>query len=159
MSRPEPQYDMDNEKSVCYKIKWAICNQENFSEHVIDGFSPAECRSRFSKETLLHITAWRGNQVTAQDLVEKYNINVNDTDLLGDTALHYAVTLHNPGVLKKLLEIGANPLLRNTSGNTPRDLAQREFEPTNEILSILSKAEEYSAQQMACFSRKILLIE
>ncbi len=48
---------------------------------------------------------------------------INDRDKTGGSALHLAVLQNHPPLVFLLLELGADPLLKNHDGKTPRDVA------------------------------------
>lgn len=52
----------------------------------------------------------------------KYNLSVNQADLKGATALHFAViSMHNKNV-QALIKLGADPNFQDVDGNTPLHL-------------------------------------
>ena len=54
-------------------------------------------------------------------LITSENINAKNSD--GNTALHYAVNIHHPEIVKILVDRGANPFsFKNNKGQSPRDM-------------------------------------
>lgn len=76
--------------------------------------------------------------------VLKHDIDLNQQDAQGNTALHYAVMTKNYEKLKLLLQKGADPTIQNKKRITPEDLAKKIFHPMNpravETLSLLKNS-------------------
>ena len=71
-------------------------------------------------------------------LVKKFNVDA--TDDFGNTALIYAVRNDLFSVAKKLLELGADPTLRQVDGKTALDIAKSQNNQS--LIRILSEAEK-----------------
>jgi ankyrin repeat protein len=61
------------------------------------------------------------NSKNKQDILSsiKNGNSINDTDKFGSTLLHKAVVYGNVSLVKDLLELGANPRIKNMKGETP----------------------------------------
>lgn len=72
-----------------------------------------------------------------------HDVDINQKDNQGNTALHYAVFTKNYEKMKLLVQKGANPKIKNEEGITPLDLAKRMLNPNNpktpEILALFEK--------------------
>jgi ankyrin repeat protein len=85
-----------------------------------------ECRSSMYKRdcngyTLLHLAAINGcNGESAQGLIDA-GIDVDDVDLNGNTALHFAIIYDNAEVVKILVDNGCNIYKRNAQSIRPID--------------------------------------
>ncbi|MFZ0565176.1 MAG: ankyrin repeat domain-containing protein [Chlamydiales bacterium] len=73
--------------------------------------------------TLLHLAAM-GNSADVIHLLFDYPVDINATDEIGNTALHYAATNPNGALFDRLIMKGADPLARNSKGVTPLALMQ-----------------------------------
>ncbi|XP_053167318.1 ankyrin repeat domain-containing protein 22 [Hemicordylus capensis] len=58
-------------------------------------------------------------------LLLRAGANVNATDNLGRTPLHYACEMKNESIIPLLLEAGGDPSITDTEGETPLDIVQR----------------------------------
>ena len=56
--------------------------------------------------------------------MDKLKNNLNDKDQDGNTALHYAVITKDKTAAKALVEIGANPNIKNNNNKTALKIAQ-----------------------------------
>jgi len=72
-----------------------------------------------------HVSAAKGDLAYLQMLVDTGVVNVNERDDSGSTPAHKACGNGKIPVLKWLIEEGANMLLLNNAGETPRDVACR----------------------------------
>ena len=80
-------------------------------------------------------------QVVHQMLNDDPNINLNQQDELGNTALHYAANakkLHDSYLYDYLIDEGANTQLKNNKGETPQDLVGEKKNRENMEDSLLS---------------------
>ena len=78
------------------------------------------------------------NDLTTYLLLKKFNVDA--TDDFGNTALIYAVKHDLFSVAKKLLELGADPTLRQVDGKTALDIAKSENKSS--MVRILTEAEK-----------------
>ncbi len=63
---------------------------------------------------------------TLRYLIEKKNIDVNSINNSdGKTALHYAIEKKKYGNIRALLKLGADPSIKDSTGNTAKDLAMK----------------------------------
>jgi len=71
------------------------------------------------------IIACKANQYESVEiLLDNWaNVNLNNQDANGNTALHYAVQCRNPQIVQKLVEKGANEQLKNFKDQSPLDIA------------------------------------
>jgi ankyrin repeat protein len=72
---------------------------------------------------LLHVASETGDIECLEIILKHYNVNLNITDLNGNSALHVAAKLNNVEIIKVLLNFGVNPNLTNNSGKRAADLA------------------------------------
>lgn len=99
-------------------------NTERFTAYVQKGGCLTECDDQ--KLTLLHHAAFAGNEAFVRLLLEAHAmqpVNIDATDAEGWTPLHYAADRGHAGVLRQLLEEGANVNARDTMKRTPLHLA------------------------------------
>ncbi|MDR2548100.1 MAG: ankyrin repeat domain-containing protein [Rickettsiales bacterium] len=97
--------------------------------------------------TPLHCAVSSCRTKAIETLLEAEKIDVNATDKYGQTPLHLAVENGHIDIVKALIEKGANPLLRNKNGKTPRELA------TNDDIEELLKGAEKKYQEKQAFVR------
>lgn len=71
------------------------------------------------------IIATKSGCIEAVKILLKYKIDVDHQDLLGNTALHYAVELNDSYVTALLIGKKANPSIRNNEGKSALDLAKK----------------------------------
>ena len=57
-------------------------------------------------------------------LLARHSADVNCTDGTGQTALHYAFSCGHGDCVRSLIELGADPCLRDSEGNLPSDLSK-----------------------------------
>ena len=84
----------------------------------------------------IHLAAWNGQTETCRVLVKELGADVNAKDNDGWAAIHFAAGNGHMGTCRALLELGANPLLKNKDGKTAYDLAK-----TNIIQQIIKPVE------------------
>lgn len=72
---------------------------------------------------LLHCATAAGGQRAAMLLAAGARVDICDNE--GSTPLHYACSHIDVGMAKALLEAGANPFIKNSFEETPRDVAYR----------------------------------
>lgn len=69
--------------------------------------------------------ASEGN-ISLVKLLAQHGVAINARDDKGRSALHVAAAAGNLGMVKELVELGADPRVRTTLGSTPLDLAKDE---------------------------------
>lgn len=74
------------------------------------------------KEILKEIE--NGNEGIIWDLIKTKKIRATEICSDGNTLLHHAVLFGNESSIKALLDLGANPVIRNKDGKTPLELAK-----------------------------------
>ncbi|WP_341812142.1 ankyrin repeat domain-containing protein [Wolbachia endosymbiont (group A) of Conops quadrifasciatus] len=74
--------------------------------------------------TPLHEAAYSIHNETVDALLKSKKTNVNAVDKDGWTPLHWAAAVSKKSIVKALVENGADSLLINNKGQTPRDLAR-----------------------------------
>ena len=65
-----------------------------------------------------------GNEKEIQNVIKKYKIRINSQDSSGNTLLHYAVMTGNESSVKALLDLKADPSIRNNEQLTPLAMAK-----------------------------------
>ena len=78
-----------------------------------------------SGETPLMLVNFTDDPLNYTKLLIKMGADPNFTDEEEGTVLHYAAANENPDTLKYLLNVGANPFIRDGQGETPYDFANR----------------------------------
>jgi hypothetical protein len=137
-SELKPEYDMSNPESPCGKILEAMENG-NFPEFIAiaNRISAAECRTK-DGVNLLHKASVYGLNPAMDVLIKLKHMNVDKADDDGLTPLHHAVSLGMSNSTRKLLEIGANPLLEDSTSKTPRqhmeDVCKEYLEATQKLV-------------------------
>jgi ankyrin repeat protein len=71
--------------------------------------------------TPLHL-ACQNKQTKVTQILLSHPLNLDQEDIFGNTALHYAFISNNSQIIEQLLEKGANKLKQNTKGELPEDL-------------------------------------
>uniref|UniRef100_UPI00398E7B30 ankyrin repeat domain-containing protein 42-like n=1 Tax=Pristiophorus japonicus TaxID=55135 RepID=UPI00398E7B30 len=72
-----------------------------------------------------HVSAFKGDLETLQQLVESGVININERDDKGSTPMHKAAGQGHLGCLQWLIEMGGDHHIRNDAGEIPKDVAKR----------------------------------
>ncbi|XP_069747069.1 ankyrin repeat domain-containing protein 42-like isoform X3 [Narcine bancroftii] len=72
-----------------------------------------------------HVSAFKGDLETLQQLVESGVININERDDKGSTPMHKAAGQGHLGCLQWLIEMGGDHHITNDGGETPMDVAKR----------------------------------
>jgi hypothetical protein len=72
--------------------------------------------------TALHASCYTNNQVAAGLLI-RAGANVNALTENNTSPLHYAVATYNTDLVQLLMDHGADPLVEDSSGFSPTDLA------------------------------------
>jgi len=81
------------------------------------------------------------------------DVSIDEPDKLGRTALHYAACV-DAGCVARLLEAGANPFARESKGNVPASVAEREGhpEPARLLRDAMRAAESRAAEAAAALA-------
>jgi hypothetical protein len=87
----------------------------------------------FSALSAAALGASRLSRPELVDLAVHWGISPNTRDVDGSTALHHAVRVPNSEIVKKLLDVGVDPCLRNGIGQTPLEMARNLNRPVNLI--------------------------
>jgi len=74
--------------------------------------------------TALQVASAEGQLFTVRWLLEKNLSKIDETDFLGNTALHYAFQKGQKLVIEELIRWGANPQKANYEGKIPSEIAQ-----------------------------------
>jgi ankyrin repeat protein len=74
-------------------------------------------------KTPVEITLNTGNRDAVRAVFGGKAINARDSE--GNTVLHYAARVSPAAIVSLLVELGADKSIRNTSGDSPADIAQR----------------------------------
>ena len=90
------------------------------------------------KTALMAAIESKNQELTTYLLLKKFNVDTADD--FGNTALIYAVKYDFFSAAKKLLELGADPTLRQVDGKTALDIAKSENKSS--LVRILSEAEK-----------------
>ena len=116
-------YDLllQNKFRRCYL--WFVCSSDAIFEPIIDH---KESIAWFNSRgfTHLHVAILTGNEImikqycTENNLINK-TIDSNSEYFPGYTPLHFAVECEDYGIVRYLLDHGANPTLRDAKGKTP----------------------------------------
>jgi serine/threonine-protein phosphatase 6 regulatory ankyrin repeat subunit C len=83
-----------------------------------------------NKLSPLKMATLNGKKEILQEIL-KHDVDLDQQDNEGNTALHYAVLTRNYDKIKLLKDKGANSLIKNKEGISPLDLARRLFAPAN----------------------------
>ncbi|XP_069112901.1 uncharacterized protein [Argopecten irradians] len=76
-------------------------------------------------------------------MLAKKGLNIDITGSHGDTPLHCAARDYDKMLIKTLLDLGANPTIKNKDGNIPRDLAEPQtWQPDKTAIHLLREAEQ-----------------
>lgn len=88
----------------------------------------------------LHAACYQGNFQVAQMLLNQPRIELNAIDVDGRTPLMWAVEKGHEGIIRLLLEKGADPTIKNAEARTVADLARDQIRKREKILEIVSTA-------------------
>lgn len=108
---------------------------------LLKGGAVVNATSQYER-TPLHWAAWFEHEDIVDVLLE-WGANIDAENEDGETALHYAAR-YTPGMLKHLLDKGANPKVRSFVGQTPLDWAAIASE--RESFDALLEAEARAAE-------------
>jgi len=75
----------------------------------------------YKRTGLLHIAAALNQPKIAEFLVTKMDMNI-DKQYYKSTALNYAASFNADGTIKTLLDLGANPCLKDSNGSAPYEV-------------------------------------
>ena len=78
-----------------------------------------------SNRSIAHYAVKSGKINVLKYVIEKCNTNVNETDGLGNTLLHYACQVNSFDIVDYLLKLGASVHIKNNQGETPLFVAVR----------------------------------
>jgi hypothetical protein len=122
-------------------------------------------------EPALLLYASMENNVAAIELLVQYGARIEDVDIHGWTALHFAGYYKHTSVVKRLLELGANLNARSDYGETPLMMAVSSLEIVSLLIAAgvdvkvagysgrtaLSRAAEYSSSNevVDCIAKRI----
>ena len=79
----------------------------------------------FDRATPLHFSVLADNQENVKMLLKK-KANPNARDSMGNTPMHFAVTINSLPIVKLLDDFGADATIKNMEEECPIDLAQKE---------------------------------
>ncbi len=99
------------------------CGNVQIAEMLVSCGADANAKG-FHGETPLHTASASEIGILMIPFLASKGADVNAVDIHGDTPLHHAV-LMRPDNVNVLLKAGAKPDVRNASGETPRELAER----------------------------------
>lgn len=88
-------------------------------------------------DTPLHLAAEEGCTEIVKVLLQAKGIDINAANEFGQTPSHLAAEEGHTEIVKILIENGADPLIKDEHGKTPRDLAQDDV-----IKKLLEEAKE-----------------
>ena len=95
------------------------CFEENKNAVVIIAKTREQVEARgLNGMTPLHLAAENGDDSMINHLCQQKGVDVNVCDKYGATPLHYAAANCNKETMKALLELGADPLLRDSLNHT-----------------------------------------
>jgi len=100
------------------------------------------------------IVATKINKVNAVETLLNYGIDVDQQDDIGNTALHYALEIENPKIVKMIMEKNSKMDLRNENKKTARMLAEEIGNKT--ILEILDNPNTVIDQQFDVNKQKCM---
>lgn len=95
-----------------------------------------KCKPNLNKQTgpnklsPLKMATLNGKKEILEELL-KHNVDLDQQDNEGNSALHYAILTRNYEKIRLLKEKGASSFLKNKEGVTPLDLAKRLLRPAN----------------------------
>lgn len=95
-------------------------NEELLIQLIKDGKLGINDRNKEGMDPMILAVDCEFSLDTLKQLIE-LGCSVNNSDQQGRTALHYAVDLENAEIIKFLLENGADPDAKDTTGSSPRD--------------------------------------
>ncbi|OUM63929.1 hypothetical protein PIROE2DRAFT_61006 [Piromyces sp. E2] len=91
-----------------------------------------------SKNENALIIASMMNQTNAAEILLEQGINVNHQDNIGNTALHYAVEIHSPYLIHKIMSKKPDIFIKNNEGKSPVDYALEIKDKYEEIFILLT---------------------
>lgn len=114
-----------------------ICG--NTTETLIEGMRDLDVRDNGGKTLLMHVAA-RGYTDLTKRIAAK-GACINCQDLEGNTALHLALLEKNvnPDYVRLMLQLGANPGIRNKAGQSCIDLASAKSRPKSRRMMLAAR--------------------
>lgn len=135
-------------------LMWAVANAENHLAMVLAKHPPRTSAAAYlniqcneQRNTALHLAIGKGYKEHSADgqrlactndqlvrLFVDLGADVRIPNRQGNTPLHLACIHRNSAMIHYLLEHGADPLARNSSGKTPGDLLSLSYKEASDIL-------------------------
>lgn len=138
----------DGENVLHYAARYG---ENDIIQRLLDMDINIMCKTARQK-TILHILSARANKEEFIEYVIDKGVDVNEVDVLGNTALHYASEKGQFGNVQILLRAGASPLMRNLKQEMPMDkmnnTAHSDPEAIVKVSALLSKAMRATYQKM-----------
>ena len=91
------------------------------------------------RRSLLHIAAYTVN-LDAISILVNNGLNINAKNTRDETPLHYAIIWNRDESVNRLLQLGANPWLRDKKGRTPLNVEEEKKTKNNNIIGMLRVA-------------------
>jgi hypothetical protein len=134
----------------CYKYGYPECISSSHKEKLIettnklDDFienkSNLDIRYTYNTTLLMSLIYYTSggekDPSLALHLLEK-GVDINETNMFGQTALHYAASAGMPKLIEKIIKMGIDVNLVDDLGQTPLDIAELEFNNDKESIRIL----------------------
>ena len=97
----------------------------------------------------LHAASYGGNFQVAQALLKQPGVEFNAIDVDGRTPLMWAVEKGHEGIIRLLLEKGADPTIKNAETKTAVDLARDQIRKREKILEMILQTRTGTNQDSA----------
>jgi ankyrin repeat protein len=94
-------------------------------EVLLEASADSDAVELLNGTTALQFASAEGKESTVRWLLEKKLSKIDETDFLGNTALHYASQKGQQLVIEELMRWGANPQKENYEGKIPSEIAQK----------------------------------
>jgi ankyrin repeat protein len=101
----------------------SVINNNLYSMKELLEYDPSIINEVNIKNENALIIASKINHTKAAEILLEKGINVNHQDELGNTALHYAVEIHSPYLIQKIMTKKPDIFIRNNEGKSPADIA------------------------------------
>ncbi len=130
-SKADPNDTRIEGESLLFDALW----NTNILEALLDAGVQLDARDNVVNQrgTPLEYAA-RAKNLAAMEILMKHGANPNDSDINGDTPLHYASNNLNPDLSQKVFELlfnyHANPNVRDGQGKSPLDLVKEMEQPS-----------------------------